>query len=355
MTEPPSGGTTPDQSWASPGPGTPPPPPPPPPSYGMPPGSYGPGGYGSYAYGAPPPPGVVPLRPLGLAELLDGSVKIIRRYPKVTLGLSAVIAVVVTLVNVALTLALRTGNDLVTNADGTPDVGVQFSTGVASAGPGAIVSYLAGLVLTGALVIVVGRAVLGQAITTPEVWQALRPRLWALLGLSLLSGLIAAAPTIVAVVVAVVAVGAAGGVGLVIAIPAVLAGLAASVYLGVRLSLAPAALVLEKGSVVVSLRRSSVLAHGSWWRLFGILLLTGVIAGTLSAVIGVPLGIAGVVAGASNSAGFLVAQQVGAGLVSVIVSPFSAGVHALLYVDRRMRAEGLDVALNAAAVAPSPS
>ncbi len=346
MTEPPPGGTTPGHGWATPGPGAPPPPPPP--SYGMPPG-----GYGSYAYGAPPPPGVVPLRPLGLAELLDGSVKIIRRYPKVTLGLSAAIAVVVTLVNVALTLALRTGNDAATNADGTPDVGVQLSSAVASAGPGAIVSYLAGLVLTGALVIVVGRAVLGQAITTSEVWQALRPRLWALLGLSLLSGLVAAVPTIVAAVVAIVAVATAGGVGLAIAVPAVLAGLAASVYLVVRLSLAPAAMVLEKCGVVVSLRRSSVLARGSWWRLFGILLLTGVIAATLGAVVGFPLGIAGAVAG--NSAGFLVAQQVGAGLVSVIVSPFSAGVHALLYVDRRMRAEGLDVALNAAAAVPSPS
>jgi len=297
----------------------------------------------------------VPLRPLGLAELLDGSVKIIRRYPKVTLGLSAVIAVVVTLVNVVLTLALRTGNDAATNSDGTTNVGVQLSSGVVSAGPGAIVSYLAGLVLTGALVVVVGRAVLGQGITTGEVWQALRPRLWTLLGLSLLAGLIAGVPTIVAFVVAVVAVATAGGVGLVIGIPAVLGGLAATVYLGVRLSLAPAALVLEKCGVVESLRRSSVLARSSWWRLFGILLLTGVIAATLGAVIGFPLGIAGVVAGAGNSAGFLVAQQVGAGLVSVIVSPFSAGVHALLYVDRRMRAEGLDVALNAAAATPSAS
>ena len=42
------------------------------------------------------------------------------------------------------------------------------------------------------------------------------------------------------------------------------------------------------------------------------------------------------------------AQQVGAGLASVLVAPFSSGVMALLYVDRRMRAEGLDVALQTA-------
>ena len=41
------------------------------------------------------------------------------------------------------------------------------------------------------------------------------------------------------------------------------------------------------------------------------------------------------------------------GLVVTVVKPFTAGVRALLYVDRRMRAEGLDVQLAAAAAARS--
>ena len=54
-----------------------------------------------------PQPGVVPLRPLALGELLDGAIKIIRRYPRPTLGLSAAIAAVVTVLNVGLVLLLQ--------------------------------------------------------------------------------------------------------------------------------------------------------------------------------------------------------------------------------------------------------
>ncbi len=45
----------------------------------------------------------------------------------------------------------------------------------------------------------------------------------------------------------------------------------------------------------------------------------------------------------------VVLSALGTGVASTLVAPFTAGVTALLYVDRRMRAEGLDVALQAAA------
>ena len=35
-----------------------------------------------------PKPGIVPLRPLGVGEILDGAFTSMRRYPKATLGLS---------------------------------------------------------------------------------------------------------------------------------------------------------------------------------------------------------------------------------------------------------------------------
>ena len=38
-----------------------------------------------------------------------------------------------------------------------------------------------------------------------------------------------------------------------------------------------------------------------------------------------------------------------AGIAQALTAPFSSGVSALLYIDRRMRAEGLDVSLAAAA------
>ena len=79
------------------------------PRYGQPP--YGQPRYGQPAYGQPPygwrpdvKPGVVPLRPLGLGELLDGAVGVLRRYPRPALGLAALIAVITTLLDAVLLL-----------------------------------------------------------------------------------------------------------------------------------------------------------------------------------------------------------------------------------------------------------
>lgn len=329
MTEPPP-------SWSSPGGESAPPPPPP---QAMPSHSYG------YGYAANQP-GVIPLRPLALGELLDGAIKVIRRYPRPTLGLSAAIAVVVTALNTVGVLLLHA--DLTSNAEpGTFD-GSQVAAGVAASGPAQLLAFLAGLVLTGALIIVVGKAVRGQPATTSEVWAAVRPRIWALLGLALLTGLIVIAPLVVGVGAAIALGVGLGGAGLALGIPLGIAGFLASVYLYIRLSLSSAAMVLEKTSVTEGLRRSHVLVKGSWWRIFGILLLTWLITAILGGIIAVPLIGVSAVLTSQDSPVYLVLQQLGAGLAGVLLSPFSAGVRALLYVDRRMRAEGLDVALQAA-------
>ncbi len=52
---------------------------------------------------------------------------------------------------------------------------------------------------------------------------------------------------------------------------------------------------------------------------------------------------------AALSARSLIASSIGSVIGATLVAPFTAAVYALLYVDRRMRAEGLDVALTAAA------
>src|SRR6266851_3911479 len=78
--------------------------------YGQHPGSqsgYGQPGYGQPGYGQPgygpargawpthapsaPKPGVIPLRPLVVGEILDGAFSSIRQNPKATLGLSAIL------------------------------------------------------------------------------------------------------------------------------------------------------------------------------------------------------------------------------------------------------------------------
>lgn len=94
---------------------------------------------------------------------------------------------------------------------------------------------------------------------------------------------------------------------------------------------------------------------GSWWRVFGILLLATLIAGVASSVLSVPFSIGNAVAEfgipdatlrsiATGALTFL-----GTVLASTLVVPFTIGVTALLYVDLRIRREGLDLKLQTAA------
>lgn len=335
MTEPPA-------DWSAPAG------PPAPPGYGPPPGYSSPP---TPWYAAPPPqqPGVIPLRPLAVGELLDGAIKVIRRYPRPTLGLSAAIALVVTVINVGLVLGLDTVSLSVDDPNPTvEDFTNAFSGAITLTLLSGVVSFLAGLILTGALIAVIGNAVQGKPAPMDEVWAKVQPRILPLLGLSLLTGLLVSGPAAMAVALAIVLAVTTDPGTLFLTVPLALAAVAFAVYAYIRLSLAPASLVLEKVGVRDAMRRSGVLVRGSWWRVFGITVLAAIIAFVVGGIISAPLAIIAALEGSDGGTGSLIAQQIGSGLASVLVAPFGSGVAALLYVDRRMRAEGLDVALQAA-------
>src|SRR5205085_4777376 len=81
-------------------------------------------------------------------------------------------------------------------------VGAAAIGGVAAA----LIGVLATLILTGVLTAVVGRAVLGQPMTTAEAWREVRPAIPRLVGTALLSALIVYATITVGVVVSVLLV-----------------------------------------------------------------------------------------------------------------------------------------------------
>jgi len=332
------------------------------PAFGPPPPTHGP-------WGARPvelKPGVVPLRPLGLGEVLDGAVGVIRRYPRPALGLSAVVAVVTTLLNVL--LLVTAFQPLLafdpSSFDDGDTAALEGALGGAFAGGALsiVLTLLAGAVLTGAITAVVGKAVLGAPLSFGEVWSQVRPFLLKLVGVAVLVLVLVYGVFLLGVAVAVGLFALGGAILGFVAIPVVLVSAALAVYLYIRFALAPCVLVLERTSIRTSLRRSGVLVKGDWWRVLGILLLTFVIGTFVSQIVQLPFA----VLGAGSPGGLidpdagalgtreLVASAIGGGLASTIIAPFTAGVRALLYVDRRMRAEGLDVALAAAAATPRP-
>lgn len=355
--------TTPD-GWG--GPSQPAPQTPPPGGSYPPPGAYPPpgGGQPDPAWGARPvelKPGVVPLRPLGLGEVLDGAVGVIRRYPRPTLGLAAIVAVVTTLLNVVVVLtAFRPFLDLNTAAFEDGDTAaLEGAIGGAFAGTALtiVLTLLAGAVLTGGLAAVVGKAVLGQPLSFGEVWSQVRPMLLRLVGLAVLVLGIVYAVIIAAVVVGVGVIAVGGPALALVGVPVMLGGLVVALHLYIRYVLAPCVLVLERTGIRESMRRSAVLVKRDWWRVFGIIALTFLIGAFVSQIVQLPFA----VIGAGSPGGLvdpdadalgtraLVLSAIGGGIAATLVAPFTAGVRALLYVDRRMRAEGLDVSLAAAA------
>ncbi|MFC6087302.1 DUF7544 domain-containing protein [Sphaerisporangium aureirubrum] len=329
--------------------------------YGQPQGAYGPG----YGYRPPPPalrPGIIPLRPLGLGDILDGTIKLIRSNPKATLGLSAIAAAIGTL-PVAVGQAIYYGSigDMFTGDAIRTDADVPMG-GLASQLGGSLLSLIVQFflitILTGILTRVLGRAVFGGKITVGEAWRLTRSRIGPLIGLSLLTALILAVPLIA--VVALVAVLVAGGAGtgtfLGVALLGGLLYFCYALFMTAHLSLAAPAVVLEGRGVIEAVRRSWRLVSGSFWRVLGILLLTWILTALLGAILSVPVEVL-TLAVSFGGRGALWATVlttvlivVGGVLSAMITYPIQAGVNGLLYTDRRMRAEAFDLVLQTAAV-----
>lgn len=304
-----------------------------------------------------PKPGVVPLRPLTLGDIFGGAFATIRGNPAATLGLALIVHLIVAVPTLAATLVLKRlifpdGLDLSSSSDSggsNPDV-LKIDL-IAPAAQ--IFTYIGGIVLAGMLIVVVSDAVLGRRISMRETWTRIRPRLWALLGLTLLLSVVALLAVAIVVGIVVVAALTAGTVLAVIL--GVLLGLGLVVgvlFLSVRLMMASPALVLEGIGPVPAIKRSWALTRPAFWRLFGISILASLIAGTVSAVVGVPgslLDLGGYSTDGVTSILLLVGGQLWSAVVSAAVAPFVTGTTGLLYIDQRMRKEGLDVTLMSAA------
>ncbi|MGX4691836.1 hypothetical protein [Streptomyces sp. JNUCC 63] len=373
----------PDQ-WSAPtgapAPGQTPPPPPPGPGWGRPgygaPGGYGyggPGGYGAWGAGwsGPPPaakPGVIPLRPLGLGEILDGAVTTMRTHWRTVLGISLVVAVITRVIAI---LAQRfTLDDATTqilrDPNATPSEFIRaMGNSLLGSGVAFMTTMVGTVVATALLTTVTSRAVLGKPVTVGEAWRDARPQVLKLFGLVFLLLLIGVGIVTVGVLpgVIVAATGSPlGGIGL--AFLGSVAALVPAVWLWIRFCLASPALMLEKQGIIKAMSRSGKLVRGSWWRIFGIQLLTVLITFLVSVVVALPFAVIAMMSSGDGLTNFLngtpelgwtylVITGIGAVIGSMITFPISAGVTVLLYIDQRIRREALDLELARAAGVPS--
>jgi hypothetical protein len=281
-----------------------------------------------------------------------------RTHWKIMIGLSLVVAVITQAISVPVQWAiLRNVDTSVLNEDHPDSTQLWHAVGpvLGSAGIVLVIMVLGQLVITGMLTLVVSRAVLGKDMTAGQAWRSTRPLLWRLLAVSFLTFLIPVGLALACIAPGVVLVLAFGGGAAFLIAMGVIGGGILALYTYILLSLSSPALILEKQSIGKALGRSRKLVTGSWWRVFGITLLIGILTTVISGIVQLPFSFA--TGGLSQFNGgdvptsFVDMAILGIGQVISygITFPFGAGALALLYIDQRMRREALDLELGRAA------
>lgn len=320
------------------------------------------------AWTPPPKPGLIPLRPLDLGTLLGAAFRVLRRNPRPTFGVALLVQVVVTVVSLIViggpTIASLLRLQTAAPEDESAIVAGTVAFGLFSAALAGLLGFVANAWLQGIIVIEVARATLGEKLTLSGLWGHAKGRVGALVGWSLIVGLAlgaAVAILVLAVVALVSTLGPLGiGLGVFLGIFGGFGLLVVAVWISTKLSLVPSAIMIERVRIRAAMARSWSLTRGFFWRVFGIQLLVGAILGIAMNVISAPFSIAGAILGAlvdPTGAGtqtavtvvviVYIVQLVITLVLSAIAAVISTAASSLIYLDLRMRKEGLDLRLTA--------
>lgn len=305
------------------------------------------GGWHDPYYGAiAPKPGCIPLRPLAVGEVLGGSFTAIRRNARTVLFLAAALGVIQAVLGAVLQHFTSSGyRQFVDNSNpNAPQIHWSRLVKLLAGSLGlSLLGSLFAAVLTGMVIVVVTEDVVGRTASIANVWAKVRSRLWRLIVLSLVVGVLAA-------------------FGLVLC-------LAPGVWLWGIWAVAVPVLIIENRGIGASLSRSYSLVRGTFWRVWGIralgFVITFLISGLISGVF------AAIAAGVTSTSGasvfstqpqslplsYLVIAAIGSAIATTFTAPILASVDSLIYVDLRMRKENLAIELQQAAAGfrPPPS
>ncbi|WP_345801919.1 glycerophosphoryl diester phosphodiesterase membrane domain-containing protein [Microbacterium sp. AZCO] len=309
-------------------------------------------------------PGVIPLRPLTFGTILGRSFTALRQNPRVLLGFALcvqAIAYVVVIVAVG-AVGWASFSRLETLQYGTDDYDAVMAGSIALTAVVGVVLGLAagalGVIVQGVVVTEVAHAAVAEKLTLGALWRQVKPVVWRLIGYALL--LLGATIAAFAVVglgifaLALVAAPAAAALGVLL----VVAALPVILWLSVKLLLTPSAIILERARVGTAIARSWRLTRGRFWPALGILVLINLIFGGIAQVVSIPFsflgaGLSTILAPTGDATATqiisiistsLLAQAVTL-LIQAVATVVQSTAAALIYIDCRMRHEGLDLDL----------
>lgn len=306
----------------------------------------------------------MPLRPLGLGDILGASFRVLRRNPRPIVGVSLLIKAIIAIVTISIVGLITVYGVGTAFSSADPGATVDLGSLVQSL-TSSLVTFILGLVadalLQGIITLEVARGTVGEKLPLSGLWRRARGRIGALIGWSAAIGVVSLLAVVLLALVVGVLIATAGTAGLVIGILVALFGILAFVAIGLwlstKLSLVPSALVLERVRLGAAIRRSWSLTRGYFWRTLGIELLVSLIVGAASLIVLVPVGVivevvtlttqTSVQSAASGESTFLTFSitTVVSAIVGAITAIVSTSSFALIYIDLRIRKEGLDLDL----------
>lgn len=258
------------------------------------------------------------LRPLSLGEILDVAIQLYRRFFRSLVLAAAVVTVPVSVLQALVRLSLpSSGSNLV---PGSQPAGHAVQGAAAWAGVGAffitaVLGFVASTLATATNLKAVSDGYLGGEPTWRDSLAFATRRLGSLVWLAVLTAVLLTFAFVALVVPGVYFYGA-----WLVAVPV---------------------LLLEGTSGRKALKRSRQLIRGRWW----ITAATFLVAMLLRTIIsGVPGGVVVAISFASGTASTVVGLVV-SGILSVVLTPFTAAVTAVIYYDLRVRKEGFDIEL----------
>ena len=286
------------------------------------------------------------FRPLGFGEILDGAFTLYRR----NLPTFLVTALVVTLGIVAM-LGVWGAGVFAALASGDPALFLSVLGGLFLLAVGI---GLGNLVMWGALTREAAQSYLGQPTSVADGLRTALRKLLSLLGAGILIGIALAVAyfglaMVVAVVVGVASVSGSQALAVVLTFVVAVGALAVFLMLVALLFAVVPAIIVEDKGPLEAISRSFDLASGARGRIMGLMIVTVFIA--YLPIIAV-FWLTGSFADLANpqtvptGAEFLTQQLLSWG-VGVLTTPFMASVIVLLYFDRRVRTEALDVQIAA--------
>lgn len=295
---------------------------------------------------APLPP-LIPLAPLRAGELYLGAIRALRANPRVMFGLTAVVVAVMNIVSIATQLSIVARNAIVGGVPADADAQQVLSAiGLGSGWSviGSMLGIVGTLLATGIVTVSVARAVLGRKTRTATALRSAGRRLPTLIALGALEIGLILMPVAMAVALTILGAIAWGPDRAGIVTTAAVAACVLAVFaMWPLMAIAPSAVMLERRGPVGSLGRALDIQWRGYWRLLGRLVLSYLIAYAVGVAVWLPFWLAARWIATTGGGEVLPALLVvlGSAVGQIVTLPFLAAVNTLLYVDQRIRNEGL--------------